>query len=232
MADASNEEDNIPWSGFIDILSSVIMVFIFFVLLTVIVISQSTKKTKIVDNRNSQSDEIINYTANRTEKTIIQTALIDEVKNQFYVLYGDTGITLLEEVHQQIGTYFGFEPKSNVSKEQDTPKEDNKTETKELSAEDKLTESKEIPKIDSQPKVAKICDKNKIIFIESYAPLYLDTSQKQEIALYRAFNVRNYLLQSGISQQNIKIKIYTQAQENKDLHEECISNILGCVLIR
>jgi outer membrane protein OmpA-like peptidoglycan-associated protein len=197
MSDSSNEED-IPWSGFIDILSSVIMVFIFFVMLTVIVISQSMKKKKMADNKTLEE---VHYTQNRTEKTIEQKTIFDDVKYQFYVLYDDIGITLLENTQKNINQYFDFKP---------------------------LTDT---PVIDDATKITSTFNKDKIVSITSYTPLYLDSAQKQEIALYRAFNVRNYLLKNGIDQKNIKIKIHTKTEEDKLLHEECTQSALGCVVI-
>jgi outer membrane protein OmpA-like peptidoglycan-associated protein len=188
MAGSSSEEDNIPWSGFIDILSSVIMVFIFFMMLTVIVISQSTKKKKVADN---QTKEEVTYTENRTEKSIIQKTIVDDTldtKKQFYVVYQDTGITLLDDSLNKISQYFNFNADNTDYKD-------------------------------------------KKIFIASYAPLYINATTKQEIALYRAFNVRNYLLQNGIIQKNINIKIYSDISENKEKNIECRESILGCVLI-
>jgi hypothetical protein len=208
MAGGSSEEDNIPWSGFIDILSSVIMVFIFFMMLTVIVISQSVKKKKVIDNK---TREEVNYTENRTEKTIVQTTLFDDTKHQLYVLYGDTGITLLEEIQKKINQYFDFKPVT------DAPVTD--------------AQSTDTPVTDSLPIITSTFNKDKTIFIESYAPLYVDSTQKQEVALYRAFNVRNYLLQNGIEQKNIKIKIHTKTDKDTLLHEECVQSVLGCVLI-
>jgi OmpA family len=208
MAGGSSEEDNIPWSGFIDILSSVIMVFIFFMMLTVIVISQSVKKKKVIDNK---TREEVNYTENRTEKTIVQTTLFDDTKHQLYVLYGDTGITLLEEIQKKINQYFDFKPVT------DAPVTD--------------AQSTDTPVTDSLPIITSTFNKDKTIFVESYAPLYVDSTQKQEVALYRAFNVRNYLLQNGIEQKNIKIKIHTKIDKDAVLHEECVQSVLGCVLI-
>jgi OmpA family len=208
MSGSSSEEDNIPWSGFIDILSSVIMVFIFFMMLTVIVISQSTKKKKVIDN---QTREEVNYTKNRTEKTIVQTTLFDDEKHQLYVLYDDTGITLLDDIQKEINQYFDFKPVADAPVT-DAPVTDSQS-------------------TDAMPRIISTFNKDKTIFVESYAPLYLDTSQKQEIALYRAFNVRTYLLQNGVAQKNIKIKIHTKIDKDTLLHEECIQSSLGCVLI-
>ena len=208
MAGSSSEEDNIPWSGFIDILSSVIMVFIFFMMLTVIVISQSVKKKKVIDNK---TREEVNYTENKTEKSITQKSLFDLEKHQLYVLYGDMGITLLDNVQKNMNQYFDFKPATDTQST-DTPVTD-------------------APVSDALPVITSTFNKDKIISVISYAPLYVSLTQQQEVALYRAFNVRNYLLKNGVEQKNIKIKIQTKTDKDTLLHEECVQSVLGCVLI-
>lgn len=179
MSDVVEAEDAVPWPGFVDILSSVIIMFIFFVMLTVIIISQLTKKTQVADGNKAKQE--VNYTTNTTEKSFIQKTILDNENNKLYVLYGDIGITVLEETQNYIKTFFKGSKK---------------------------------------------------VQIHSYAPQYLNYTTKKEIALYRAFKIRNQLLENGIDSSNISLKIHESLQENKKINTECIKSTLGCVVIK
>lgn len=210
MKDADDSlEDSIPWPGFVDILSAVIMVFIFFVMLTIIIISQLSKKQKtpvhyvkttatetltqdnvhhVFEENARLKKEIaeMTYTLDRTKKSILQNLVISDKKDQIFVHFQDYGIDLTPE---------------NI-----------KTLKQSFSKTDFL---------------------GKKIYIFSYQPQKMGTSAQQEIALNRAFNMRNYFLDYQVSPNKIKVKLIpvnSNDYKNKPCKHE--NDQFGCVDIQ
>lgn len=200
----------IPWPGFVDILSAVIMVFIFFVMVTVVIITQLDKK-KEEFNSVSETEIDITEVEELSQKQII--ALIKEKQelqkkleeiyftqdnnsksvtqkvtrtspDSVMISYGDFGVTLIDKIEAEI---------ENLSY------------------------------------------KGKKISLISYAPQNLGFTTVQEIALNRSFSIRNFYLGKGVSPKDIKLKINRNIDEAaQKCKNDTVENdvTFGCVYIQ
>jgi|GEM_PF-6819130 len=221
MSDSNDDiEATIPWPGFVDILSAVIMVFIFFVMLTIIIISQLSKKQPIPDKKKYTDSTIdiadlesmtvkdmkgiikdnvemqkqleeMHYTQNKNKKSVLQKVIFDT--NKFHIIYDDMGIDVTQASKSAIEENFSI-----------------------IINEDK-------------PATIDVL-KGKTVFINAYPPYNLSHTTQQEIALNRSFRVRNQFLGYGIETNYIKIKIIPQSSPayakgvcNGDIHFGCVT---------
>ena len=207
--DTDDAAGSIPWPGFVDILSAVIMVFIFFVMVTVVIISQLDRQKNEFDavaieeleitevNDLSQQDiialikekqelqkklEEIYFTQDNNSKSIIQDIILTK-EDVAVVSYGDFGVTLTDKVEAEL---------------------------------------------------EKLPYKGKKISLISYVPQNLGFTTVQEIALNRSFNIRNFYLSKGMSPANIKLRINkNEAEAAQVCQNETIENdiVYGCISV-
>lgn len=211
---ADDSESTIPWPGFVDILSAVIMVFIFFVMLTVVIISQLGKKQDKSENESPAKQEMeteVPDVDNMSQEQLLAVIKenkelqrqLDEIKftqsknsksvsqdiilsdeNLAIVSFGDLGVTLTEAVSTQLDD---------------------------------------------------VAYKGKNISLISYVPQNIGFTTMQEIALNRSFNIRNFFLNKSVSAADIKLKINTNISEGiEKCQNEAVQNnaIYGCVYIK
>jgi len=208
---ADTEDDAggaIPWPGFVDILSAVIMVFIFFVMVTVVIITQLDKKK---EEFNSFSEKEITEVEELSQEQII--ALIKEKQ----VLQKK-----LEEIYftQDNNTKSITQSLTRISQDSVMISYDDFGVTL-------------IDKVEAE--IEKLSYKGKKISLISYIPQNLGSTTVQEIALNRSFNIRNFYLGKGVSPKDIKLKINRNIDEGaqKCKHDKIENDItFGCVHIK
>lgn len=199
MSEDIDPESTIPWPGFVDILSTVIIVFVFFMMMTsviIFVLSDQAKKAA-VDNavKTSKSD-----VKEQPPKPAPETSLAPEINN--LLLEKEN---LLKEINKltQIKTVL------SESMQQTTAKDANViTVTYSDMGATILPETTEFIK-QSLPFEGSVT-------ITAYIPQGNDFSSIKEIALNRALNIRNVLLEGGIPSDRIMLKIIAQTPNAKD----------------
>ena len=200
MSENYDPESTIPWPGFVDILSTVIIVFVFFMMMTsviIFVLSEQTKKNAVseakqqaeqqADKQNPQRPDVSNLIAEKEAllkeidkltqlKNVLSESQQQELKRETHRLeinYKDMGATITQQSTDVLKQMLPFEGR---------------------------------------------------ISIQSLIPRGSDFASIREIALNRALNVRNILLQNGIPQDRISMKIRAQAETGSE-------NIYGGVVL-
>ena len=196
MSEDIDPESTIPWPGFVDILSTVIIVFVFFMMMTsviIFVLSDQAKKAA-VDNAVKVKTE----DKNQPTKTAASSNLAPDVNN----LLAEKE-TLQKEVDR-------LAQLKNVLSES--------TDQKTVHIENEIVVSygdmgaTVTPESSDTVKAALPFDGH--ITINAIIPEGRDFGSIREIALNRALNIRNILLQNGVASEHIALRIsLPKAQE-------------------
>ncbi len=210
MSENDDPESTIPWPGFVDILSTVIIVFVFFMMMTsviIFVLSEQAKKAA-VQEAHKQSESTIDQ---KSTKASPEPTLAPDVNN----------LLLQKEALQK--EVAELKQLKNVLSE----------------AQQQTTESTDSSMVihfgDLGATILKDTDdviKTHLPFdghvtIVSTIPKGSDFASIREIALNRALNVRNVLIQGGIPNTEIALKIIAQEDESK----ENTDNVYGSVTL-
>jgi hypothetical protein len=186
---ADDPESTIPWPGFVDILSTVIIVFVFFMMLTsviIFVLSQQDKTkavekakaeavaeaaTESVEDKTNKINQILlenKALKEQIDKLIQVKSVLAESENQTTardaksakITFGDFGVTLQPKTIEFLKSLFPLKGK---------------------------------------------------VTLETTVPTGNNFGSTREIALNRALNVRNILIQEGLKPENIALKILDES---------------------
>lgn len=219
MSDQDDPDSTIPWPGFVDILSTVIIVFVFFMMMTsviIFVLSEQAKKTAVNEaqkqtqsedaKKKSQSDVDQKDIKNSTEKT-----LSPDVSNL---------LMEKEALQKEINRLTQLKNVLSESQSQDNKREGNVVYVTFGDMGATITKP-------TEDFIQKQMPFEGHIVLTSIIPKGSDFASIREIALNRALNIRNVLLQSGVPNDHIALKIISQADESK----ENTKNVYGSVTL-
>lgn len=210
MSESDDPESTIPWPGFVDILSTVIIVFVFFMMMTsviIFVLSEQAKKDA-VQNAKQQSKEDVQQSKDKKET---QAEVDQQETKTTEVLKPDVSNLLMEKEALQKEIAKLTQLKNVLSESQ--------AQTLEQAA-DMITVhfgdmGATITK-DTENAIRNGLPSNVRFTIISYIPKDSDFASIREIALNRALNIRNVLLQSNITNDKIDLKI-VRHEDDKNL---------------
>ncbi len=205
-ANTEDPESTIPWPGFVDILSTVIIVFVFFMMLTsviIFVLSQEEKGKAVEAAKSEATIEAASMTEDEKSTHISQVLLENKA--------------LKEEVAKLL------QIKSVLSEsELQTTVRDTDGASLKYSDFGVTLQPKTIEFIKSLLPI-----KGKVM-LNAIVPSGSNFGSTREIALNRALNVRNILLQEGVKPENIGLKITSNDTSEQTKNE---SDIYGGVII-
>jgi hypothetical protein len=182
---ADDPESTIPWPGFVDILSTVIIVFVFFMMLTSVIIFALSQEDKAKAVKNAKEEVVVEEEAESgTNQTNTITQLLLENK------------ALKAQVADLI------QVKSVLSESENQTTTRNANNVKIAFGDFGVT---------LQPKtilfIKGLFPMNGKVVLETTVPKGNNFGSMREIALNRALNVRNILIQEGLKPENIALKI-------------------------
>jgi hypothetical protein len=200
MSENDDPESTIPWPGFVDILSTVIIVFVFFMMMTsviIFVLSEQTRKNAVSEAKQQAQQQADKQAPRRPDVSNLiaeKEALLKEIDK----------LTQLKNVLSE-------------SQQQELKREKQRLEIhyKDMGA--TITQQ-------STDVLKQMLPFEGRITIQSLIPRGSDFASIREIALNRALNARNILLQNGIPQDRISMKIRAQAETGSE-------NIYGGVVL-
>lgn len=197
MSEDIDPESTIPWPGFVDILSTVIIVFVFFMMMTsviIFVLSEQAKKSAVANAQKEQSEAKEDST-----KPAPETKLAPDVNNL---------LIEKEELQKEINKLTQLK---NVLSESEDQKAARGEHTLTVTFGDMGATL--VPATVDYIKAAMPYDGH--ITINALIPEGRDFGSIREIALNRALNVRNILLQSGVASDHIALRIIAPKESDE-----------------
>lgn len=207
--DNEDPESTIPWPGFVDILSTVIIVFVFFMMMTsviIFVLSEQAKKAAVNEATQKQSQSEVDQ---HDTKASPEKSLSPDISNL---------LMEKEALQKEINKLTQLKNVLSESQKQETKRVDNVVHVhfQDLGA--------TITKDTTDFLQAQMPYEGRIN-ITSIIPNGSDFASIREIALNRALNIRNVLLQNGVAGSNIALKIVSQEVENKENTNEIYGSV-------
>jgi hypothetical protein len=193
---ADDPESTIPWPGFVDILSTVIIVFVFFMMLTsvIIFVLSQQEKSKAVEKAKAEA-----VAEAKTESAEDKTNRISQI--------------LLENqaLKEQIATLVQVKSVLLESESQTTTRD---AKSVQIFYDDFG--------VTLQPKTVAFLKGlfpigGKVV-LQTVVPTESNFASTREIALNRALNVRNILIQEGLKPENIALKILDEAASENNIY--------------
>lgn len=203
-AESDDPESTIPWPGFVDILSTVIIVFVFFMMMTsviIFVLSEQAKQAAVSEaQKRAESPSEVDQKSNKISP---EKELSPDISN---LLQDREALQKEVERLMQLKTVLSESVQQTVDR-----------------AENLLTVHFGDFGASIVPETSEFI-KNQMphpgrIMIHSYIPKGSDFASIREIALNRALNIRNVLLQNGMANDQIVLRILPQQDDdmkNKD----------------
>jgi hypothetical protein len=181
---ADDPESTIPWPGFVDILSTVIIVFVFFMMMTSVVIfvlAQQDRKKAVEQAKTEAKNEQIQEQAASSNEVVRQ--LLEENRKLKSQVDGmmQTKTTLTESEAQRVESQ-----KSGVAI---------------------IFEDLGVTLTKDTAAFIKAAALGKRITLLAEIPTGQDFTSTRQIALNRALNIRNALLERGVPAANIRLRI-------------------------
>lgn len=204
MSDSDDPESTIPWPGFVDILSTVIIVFVFFMMMTSVIIFALSEQAK-----HAAVDEARKQAASEMEKDQEATKTAEEATLQPDV---SNLVREKEALQKEVERLTQLKTVLSESEQQTSALNGNVLTV----AFDDLGAT--ITPETSDVIKAQLPYEGKVQII-SYIPKGSDFGSIREIAFNRAMNIRNVLMQGGVPGANITLKILAQSDDdmkNKD----------------
>jgi hypothetical protein len=204
MSESDDPESTIPWPGFVDILSTVIIVFVFFMMMTsviIFVLSEQAKKNAV--NEAQKRADSVSQVDQQSDKNSPEKTLSPDISN------------LLQEkeaLQKEVERLTQLKTVLSESEVQSTLMEGNILTVTFGDLGATIT-----PETNDSVK-AQLPYEGKVQII-SYIPKGSDFGSIREIAFSRAMNIRNVLMQGGVEGSVIGLKILAQTDDdmkNKD----------------
>lgn len=197
MSENEDPESTIPWPGFVDILSTVIIVFVFFMMMTsviIFVLSEQAKKAAVAE-AHKQSQSTIDQ---QSTKSSPQPTLAPDVNNL---------LMQKEALQKEVAKLAQLKNVLSEATQQSTEAGQGGLTVHfgDLGA----TILKE-----TDDAIQAMLPHNGRVSITSYVPKGSDFASIREIALNRALNIRNVLIQGNVANNKIKLKIVTLEEED------------------
>ncbi len=189
MSEDIDPESTIPWPGFVDILSTVIIVFVFFMMMTsviIFVLSDQAKKAAVESAVKAKTED-----KQASAKTAPNNNLAPDVNNL---------LAEKEALQQEVNRLTQLKNVLSESNEQKTTRAGN-----EIVVAYGDMGSTIVPETTDTIKSALPFDGHATI--HALIPAGRDFGSIREIALNRALNIRNILLQNGMTSDHIAIRI-------------------------
>ncbi|MBY0406063.1 MAG: hypothetical protein K2Q01_00080 [Rickettsiales bacterium] len=197
MSENEDPESTIPWPGFVDILSTVIIVFVFFMMMTsviIFVLSEQAKRAAVSEAQRQSKSEV-----NQQEtKSSPEQTLSPDVSNL---------LMEKEALQKEINKLTQLKNVLSESVEQQAARKGNTLYIRFGDMGATITD-----KTGEQIRAQLPYEGH--ITITSYIPTGSDFASIREIALNRALNVRNVLLQNGVPSDHVALKILSQDIES------------------
>lgn len=198
-------ESTIPWPGFVDILSTVIIVFVFFMMMTsviIFVLSEEVKKNAVEEARNeAKAEAMAQQAAGRNEEEAASAGLSAE----------EIGSLLKENKEMKEKIEQLLQAKAIIS---ESDQQSVKQEGKDLQIVFGDFGATLKPETIEQIK-GKLPFQGKITLLAE-VPKASDFGTTRELALNRALNVRNVLIQNNVTPSQITLKIITKKEKSME----------------
>jgi hypothetical protein len=199
-ADSEDPESTIPWPGFVDILSTVIIVFVFFMMLTsviIFVLSQQDKSKAVEKVKSEQTTKEITQTIEQQTTKINQILLENKALKEQLAKVLQIKSVLSESEQQKTGS----------------------TTTEARIDYGDFGVTLQPATVDFLKGINPFPQK---ITIQTLIPKGNNFGSTREIALNRALNVRNVLIQEGVKPENITLKIIDASTQENTLYGSVI----------
>jgi hypothetical protein len=210
-SESDDPESTIPWPGFVDILSTVIIVFVFFMMMTsviIFVLSEQAKQQAVSEaEKRAKSASEIDQKADKVSPD--QAVLSPDISN---LLHEKEALQKEVERLTQLKTVLSESEVQKATRDGDV-----------LSITFGDFGASITP--DTTEVIKQQLPYSGHVQIISYIPKGSDFASIREIALNRALNIRNTLLQGGIPNDHIALKILSQQNDDMKNKENFYGNI-------